>query len=324
MMKHQVRGIVMEVEKRHCIIMTQAGEFRRVPRPSSRVEVGEEIVVQLHTWSGWLRPLALVASLLLVVMGWSLYQWLLPTAVAYVSLDINPSLELGVDQNSRVVEAKGLNADGKILLRAAPVKGKDIYEAVAELVEAAVQNNYLNPQQENLVFSAVEVEPEAPPTVVEEKQVYQAIANSVAKLKVPVAVQVTVAKPEARREAQKLGVSIGRYLLYSDAVKEETGQQIKNLTNKELKNLKLKDLRVEQWIEKHQPLPKKHADQPVEQLPGPGSQEYTEQGKDRGQPEKRDESKSEEHERLNGSDRTKKSDGNSHEKRRFRSGNEAK
>lgn len=248
MVKNEIKGLVMEIDQNHCIIMTHEGEFRRVSKPPGQVEVGQEITARTSTGSAWLRPLALVASLILmVVAGWSAYQWNLPTAVAYVSLDINPSIEMGIDSHSRVIEANGLNEDGQKLLQVKPVVGKDIYTAMSELVAAAVEQQYINDQKENVVFTAIELEPQAPAQVVEEEQLYQAINKSLDSVKKPVSVQVTEAQPESRQEAHKLGVSTGRYLLIEEAVKEDKNIQPKDLVKKNLTELKAK-----QWIEKAQ------------------------------------------------------------------------
>ncbi|HWQ74092.1 MAG TPA: anti-sigma factor domain-containing protein [Syntrophomonas sp.] len=247
-MKNEIKGLVMEIEQNHCIIMTHAGEFRRIDKPPGQVAVGQEITAHANTWIDRLRPLALVASLLLMVaVAWSVYQWNQPTVVAYVSLDINPSLELGIDSKSLVIEANGLNEDGQKLLQVKPVIGKDIYTAMSELVTAAIDEQYINTQKENLVFTAIELEPKAPSHVVEEKQIYQAINKSLESAKQPAKVEVTEAQAEARQAAHKLGVSMGRYLLIKEEIKED-----KNIRPQDLVNKSLNELGAKQWIEKNQ------------------------------------------------------------------------
>lgn len=248
MVKNEIKGLVMEIEQNHCIIMTHAGEFRRIGKPPGQIEVGQEITAHANIWIDRLRPLALVASLLLMVaVAWSVYQWKQPAVVAYVSLDINPSIELGIDSQSRVIEANGLNEDGQKLLQVKPVIGKDIYTAMSELVSAAIDQQYINTQKENLVFTAIELEPKAPAHVVEEKQIYQAINKSLASAKQPAKVEVTEAQADARQAAHKLGVSMGRYLLIKEEIKED-----KNIRPQDLVNKSLTELGAKQWIEKTQ------------------------------------------------------------------------
>jgi len=255
-MSNQIQGLVMEINKRYCIIMTQTGEFHRVPKPAQPVELGTEITCRLGTGINWLRNGALAAILVVIMIGCSLYQSVLPTAVAYVSLDINPSVEIGVDQNSQVVEVQGLNDDGKELLKMVSLKKKNVYTAIEELIAASIQNDYLDAEKENLVFVAVTKEPTATLVVVEEKLVYETIANSITAIKAPVEVLVTEAKPEVQKEAHKIGVSTGKYLLYLDAVQTEPEIPVKSLNKQSLK-----DLGVKQWEMKHPSSPKRNLNQ---------------------------------------------------------------
>lgn len=64
---------------------------------------------------------------------------------AYVSLDINPSLELVTDENGTVVAVRGANEDGQILLYSEEIKGMDISAAVEKITQLSVDMGYLNP-----------------------------------------------------------------------------------------------------------------------------------------------------------------------------------
>ncbi len=76
------------------------------------------------------------------------------TTVAFLSVDINPSLELRLDANSLVRGASGLNADGETLLEGLSVKGKGSGEVLALLVERAIQLHYLTAEHPWVVLGA--------------------------------------------------------------------------------------------------------------------------------------------------------------------------
>lgn len=83
------------------------------------------------------RPYALASAcaLLLIVAGvgnW--YFWEMP--VAYVSVDVNPSVELTLNRRNRVTDAEGLNQDGEAVLEHVQLEGKDYLEAVELLIES--------------------------------------------------------------------------------------------------------------------------------------------------------------------------------------------
>ena len=249
-MRKAVQGIVVEINNRSCIIMTREGEFYQVPRPTREVMIGEEIRAQLPVsyWSKWLRWGSLAVAILLMFTGWCFYRYTLPVAVAHVSLDINPSLELSVDRNGCVIDGVGFNTEGQYLLAAVPIKGKDIYAVVGEIVVVAIQQNYLTPGKENLVFTTVvEDAAEEASKVVEEDLVYQTIVRTLEASDLPVEVLVTRTKLELHQQAHRTGVSTGRFLLYQDAVLEEPAIKETNWKNKNINELK-----IQQWSEKHQ------------------------------------------------------------------------
>jgi len=47
-----------------------------------------------------------------------------PRVVAYMTIDINPSIELGLDENDRVIFARAVNKDGEQVLAGMDVQGK--------------------------------------------------------------------------------------------------------------------------------------------------------------------------------------------------------
>lgn len=66
-------------------------------------------------------------------------------ATTYVSLDINPSIELTLDANDKVVSVRGANEDGQVLLYGeASLEGLSVEVAVAKITELAVECGYLD------------------------------------------------------------------------------------------------------------------------------------------------------------------------------------
>lgn len=66
-------------------------------------------------------------------------------AAAFVALDINPSIELTLDENDVVVSVYGANDDGKLLVynENAGIVGKEVDTAVAYITKLAVEMGYL-------------------------------------------------------------------------------------------------------------------------------------------------------------------------------------
>lgn len=66
-------------------------------------------------------------------------------AAAYVSLDINPSIELTLDKNDKVISVYGANEDGQVLLyKEEGIIGADVEAAVEKITSLAVELGYLD------------------------------------------------------------------------------------------------------------------------------------------------------------------------------------
>ncbi len=64
---------------------------------------------------------------------------------AYVSLDINPAIELIVDQDNKVLSVRGENEDGQVLLyEEADIEGVDVNLAIEHITNLAVELGYLD------------------------------------------------------------------------------------------------------------------------------------------------------------------------------------
>lgn len=65
--------------------------------------------------------------------------------LAYVSLDINPGIELIVDKDNKVVSVRGENEDGLVLLyEETGIKGENIDNAINKIINLAVEYGYLD------------------------------------------------------------------------------------------------------------------------------------------------------------------------------------
>ena len=74
------------------------------------------------------------------------------SAQSFVSIDINPSIELTVDENDYVVSVFGANEDGQILLQGETnLKGKPVDEVVEKITDLAVEYGFLT--EDNKVVS---------------------------------------------------------------------------------------------------------------------------------------------------------------------------
>lgn len=83
--------------------------------------------------------LACLALMLLGAGGWRLYS----TPVSAISVDVNPSIELGINRFDRVVSVEGFNADGIVLANNVDLQNMDYSEALKTLLESDDMRPYL-------------------------------------------------------------------------------------------------------------------------------------------------------------------------------------
>ncbi len=90
------------------------------------------------------RRLAFVVTALMLTVGLSVggyAYWTTP--VAWLDVDINPSVELSINALNRVIEATGVNEDGRNVLAELSLAGRPVDRAVARLVEKATAGGFV-------------------------------------------------------------------------------------------------------------------------------------------------------------------------------------
>lgn len=60
-----------------------------------------------------------------------------------VQVDVNPSIEMVVDENNQVVSIRGLNDEGKMIIEGEAIVGKNLDEAVETIIRLETQMGYL-------------------------------------------------------------------------------------------------------------------------------------------------------------------------------------
>lgn len=149
----KTKAVILERTGNVYSVLAEDGSFRSVRLNSGR-EVGEAIELKEGrvAWMTWMSAAALFLIIITAAFAWQNHKE--PTTVAYLSVDINPSIELKLDANSLIQGASGLNADGKTLLNGLSVKGKGSQEVLTLLVERAIQLHYLNAEHPWVVLGA--------------------------------------------------------------------------------------------------------------------------------------------------------------------------
>ncbi|GAB6172812.1 anti-sigma factor domain-containing protein [Paradesulfitobacterium aromaticivorans] len=225
----KIKAVVLEISGSQCAVLVDDGSFRRLPNKYG-VEVGEEIELKadagwdamkginimkgMKAWKAWAAAAALLLLTLTVALGWNFAQ--ASTAVAFVSLDINPSVELTVNAREQVLKVSAVNSDGEKILQNLELKNLPVLEAMSKIMEQAVGMGYLT-NEHSWVLVGLAPSGGRPLSPALEEAVKSASAAVQEKVKAKVAVlQLT---DQERAKAEQTGVSIGEYALWQSADK---------------------------------------------------------------------------------------------------------
>ena len=213
-----VKGRIIEIEEHSLFLLTAEGEFLECPiPPQDDLHIGDEITVPIikKATGGIFRqlaPYAAAAALFVFLLVQSVLTMASPDF--YLHLDINPSIELGISKNLRVVEATPLNEDGEKVLKEVNILDKSIQSAVKIIVRTADKLHYIAPDKENTVLISVVSEKED--NLQQENQltekVKEAAREQLKEGKSAAKIGVAIVDKKERKEALKKHSSINSLL----------------------------------------------------------------------------------------------------------------
>lgn len=168
---------------------------------------------------------------------------------AVVSLDVNPSIELKVDNDEDVISATGLNADGKKVLEGMDLEDTDLDVAVNAIIGSMLKHGYLSEMQNSILLSVSGVEG-YDANALETKLASE--VNALLKGGAVLSQNVTDADASLVKKADEYGITVGKASLINEIVKNSkthSFEQLAGLTINELnlisENIKLGGIKSE-------------------------------------------------------------------------------
>ncbi|MDM5283313.1 anti-sigma factor domain-containing protein [Peribacillus frigoritolerans] len=213
------KGVILSVNKRFVTLLTPEGEFLKTKRQEREYEVGEEITFSpakqkftlafSNIHSSFKKTAVLsIASTFLILFS-ILPSYFSGPVSAYMTIDVNPSIELELDDDLEVLKLTGLNEDGKLVIgQLKDWKGKDIKAVTNRIVETTKRLGYLKGNKQIVVSTTLmEKNKELDKNLKEEiKEISEQDNVSKTKMKV---IQATKSD---RKQAREQGISTGKYL----------------------------------------------------------------------------------------------------------------
>ncbi|MEH6988053.1 anti-sigma factor domain-containing protein [Cytobacillus firmus] len=214
-------GIIMEINERFLTLLTPEGEFLRARKQDQAYAIGQEIAFfPIELKNGKLsRPLSIfrlsrgkglmAAAFAMMLAIVSFLPFLQNDKVyAYMSIDVNPSIELGVNQEYQVVELIPYNEEGKLIIQNIKNWKKNSIHEVADKILLQIKKQGYFKENKEVVIAAVYTE--------QNKEADERIQKELADIKQAAQkeqLEVTLleASEEEREAAIDKGLSAGVY-----------------------------------------------------------------------------------------------------------------
>ncbi|MFC0187603.1 hypothetical protein ACFFJY_04845 [Fictibacillus aquaticus] len=237
-------GIVMEISKGKAVLLLKDGNFvtYRIPK-GKQPQIGHEYTADFFKDPYRFQFLFPSFSLsLAAVLTFILYNGSLPlsrteSVAAYVSFDINPSLEVAVAEDLRILHVTAYNKDAKAAVeRIGNAEGYTLSEYASELMADYEREGYFTANHELMVVTARK--PKTSDSVKKKLDQSVKVIMKRAEKKHHVAVSSAAAEIKTRNEAKKKGITAGKYSLYLNARKNNHSLSIKDADKMTVKQLK--------------------------------------------------------------------------------------
>lgn len=221
-----MKGIVVEKNNENCVLLLSDGTFKTV-KNTDELQIGLVIYMNSteHSNAFYLKKMAsMVAAVLIVAfIGLGAYSWTVP--VQYISIDINPSVELVINYYNRIIRMEPLNDDGERLLASVDLQLKKYEKGVNEIIETAKDLGYLANEWDVLISVSSS-----------NSELRQKTQEEIEKKVSQQAEVLTFDSAEHDRSVQE-GLSPGKSKIIGKVMESGT-----NLTEEELADASVKDL----------------------------------------------------------------------------------
>ncbi|AQS43678.1 anti-sigma factor domain-containing protein [Bacillus velezensis] len=224
------RGIIVEKNKKFVTLLTPDGQFLKTKNDHRPCEIGEEITFEGETRMGRrasffdflkLRPFKLGVFTMTAIILFILI--LLPVfsdnkAYAYMTLDINPSIEMALNSKYEVIELTPLNHDAKqVISDIGDWKSSDFKEVISNIITDCSKHGYVKESKEILISTVYENTDDN----TYKKGVKKQLADMTEKYKGTYQVQSLESDMETREKAKQEGMSTGSYIRRNEKKTEE-------------------------------------------------------------------------------------------------------
>lgn len=149
------KGIVMEIHRKYAILLSKNGNFEKGIILTEGTEIGDEVIYQpVYEKSGWKRcwekshhtvRLSAIFILALLLFGFPLYKKGVGDTEthAYIAIDINPSVELELNEDLLVTDVSALNESAcQLMDEVNGIQNEPVASVLASIVDESEDKGF--------------------------------------------------------------------------------------------------------------------------------------------------------------------------------------
>lgn len=232
-----MKGLVVEIAGKYMVVADENGYFKKI-KYEDGCTIGQEIDLLPASnlrYFPVMQRISAVAAVIVVAVGLGLYSYYSP--YSYVSIDINPSVEIVLNRFEKVLDVQPLNEDGENIIKdSQEFMHKKVDDVLSKLIDEAHQQNYLKNDQENEVFITVSASKAQVAQEVSREVKEYAIAG-LASSQVKANVSTESVTMEKRVLAKKDNISVGKFMLLEQLQKTSPNAGIEQVKDKSVKDI---------------------------------------------------------------------------------------
>lgn len=220
-------NIVLEVKGNRAVLLDNNGRMQIVR--NKNYSVGQSVAYHKTSIAYKACAVAACAAAVFIFCTAGYHSYF--TTEAYLSIDINPSIQLEVNRFERVISAEAFNDEGNMILDSIRLKNGNIKTAIEKIIDAAKENGYITESDNGVIL---DISSEKTDIIDKVASIIEEYADK------NVDIVVEQSTSEDVETAKSLNVSIGRAKalreyseLFGGAV-EENQESLKESSVKEL------------------------------------------------------------------------------------------
>ncbi|MFZ5988605.1 MAG: PA14 domain-containing protein [Bacillota bacterium] len=226
------RGLIIDMGKHSVTVLTKDNAYYKLTRKptmfiSQEIEFKQSDIINASYFA---KRFSSLAACLFFVLGIALFFNMMPTGekeeFAYISLDINPSMEFTIDKNENILKVDRLDKDAEELTESIDFKGMKLNSALSEIIKKCKDKGIIDNNKAYFLISGsvnpdnVEVRKDTVYADNKLTKMLDEIKGSMEKAPVKEN-EIIVLKidPVEREKARESNITSGQYAVYTELTK---------------------------------------------------------------------------------------------------------